>query len=240
MNINKKLQASRSRLKIVPGTIPVVENNDKLVALEESKYIKIIPIWEEVLDPFEGKAYQAYIKKHPKYTHIYMRSKVKDMLLEAAKNLPENWQLVVRAAHRPLEVQQHLFNALCADIEEQNPKLSKEEILNQARDFVSDPSQKVPPHSSGAAVDVDVIDNKTGKLVDFGCEVNTSDETAFIHTKSISKRAQKNRQILLVTMLCSGFASLYTEWWHYSYGDQNWASFYGEKKAIYGFAEPEV
>jgi D-alanyl-D-alanine dipeptidase len=41
------------------------------------------------------------------------------------------------------------------------------------------------------------------------------------------------RMLLCDTMLEVGFANLATEWWHFSYGDQIWAYFYGEESTLY-------
>jgi D-alanyl-D-alanine dipeptidase len=90
---------------------------------------------------------------------------------------------------------------------------------------------------SGAAIDVDVMDLRTGKLVDFGCPVNTDDEIAGLTTTRLSARQQKNREILQAAMLGAGFASFQSEWWHFSYGDKTWAQFYGLEVPTYGLID---
>jgi D-alanyl-D-alanine dipeptidase len=35
-------------------------------------------------------------------------------------------------------------------------------------------------------------------------------------------------------MVAAGFAPFYGEWWHFSYGDREWAAVYGEPAALYG------
>ncbi len=240
MNLQKKLDLSRQPLSTPPGTIPVKENGDSLVSLHSSKTLQIIPIWVEMIDPFEGPAYRLYIEKHPNYQHIYTRQTVATMLEQVTKKLPHDWQLVVRASHRPLEVQHLLFDQVHDDFKKKHPEKSLEETLAITRTFVSDPTQKVPPHSSGAAVDVDVFNTNSQELVDFGCPVNTDDTIAFLYAQELTAEQKHNRLVLLSAMLDVGFASLYTEWWHFSYGDQNWASFYNKKNALYGLVEPEV
>ena len=39
--------------------------------------------------------------------------------------------------------------------------------------------------------------------------------------------------MLVSAMLDAGLASCKTEWWHFSYGDQLWAWFYGNKESLY-------
>lgn len=41
------------------------------------------------------------------------------------------------------------------------------------------------------------------------------------------------RGMLHDVMLMEGFAPFYGEWWHFSYGDREWAVFYDSLEAIY-------
>jgi len=49
----------------------------------------------------------------------------------------------------------------------------------------------------------------------------------------ISKDAWHNRQILRLWMMTAGFVPYDGEWWHFSYGDREWAKYYGMPNAIY-------
>jgi D-alanyl-D-alanine dipeptidase len=48
-----------------------------------------------------------------------------------------------------------------------------------------------------------------------------------------------NRRMLYAVMTRAGFTNYPDEWWHYDYGNQNWAMLRGEKTATYGTAEPQ-
>ena len=106
-----------------------------------------------------------------------------------------------------------------------------------ARIFVSDPDIELPPHVCGAAVDVELVDAATGQPLDFGSPINATSEKSFLHYPELTDLQRHNRQTLLVAMLTAGFASLASEWWHFSYGDQVWAWFYGESESLYSLAE---
>lgn len=211
-----------------------------LVAVDTDEYLLVEPIWEKPIDDFEGPLYQEYIKENPKYNKLFVRPKVDEMLHMAAKTLPQSYRLVIRAGHRPIEVQYKLLQMLKNSYKKENPNSNEQAALEFARTYVADPAIKNPPHCCGAAVDVDMIDTKTNKLVDFGCPVNTDSDISHLNTDKITKKQKANRDILHKAMLNVGFSPFATEWWHFSYGDNTWADYYNKPNAIYGLVEPEV
>lgn len=208
-----------------------------LVPLEESRRLKVEPIWINQIDDIEGPLYVKYIETHPDYQHIYVRPTISEMLQKAVKELPTRYNLIVRAGHRPIEVQYALLEGVKISYLAKNPQASDEHALEYARTFVSDPSVKLPPHCCGAAVDIDLFDNETRALVDFGCPVNTDSEISFIDTDRITVKQQANRDILHKVMYSVGFAPFQSEWWHFSYGDQVWADYYKQSSPLYGIVE---
>ncbi len=86
-------------------------------------------------------------------------------------------------------------------------------LVHDAR-YVADPA-KGSDHNRGAAVDITLIDLKTGKELDMG--TGFDDFTAKSHhgAGGISKEAVKNRNQLKQIMEKNGFSSFPTEWWHY-------------------------
>ena len=181
--------------------------------------------------------YADYIVEHPEYKHIYVRSELSQMLVKAARSLDRRFKLVVRAGHRPVEVQRRLFREAMQDYINDNPEASGDDALNHARMYISDPDIKLPPHCCGAAVDVDLYDESRNELVDFGCQMNTNTDVSHLHSDKVSEEQKQNRTLLLNTMLEAGFASYYAEWWHFSYGDEIWAWFYRKDSCLYGLTE---
>ena len=43
----------------------------------------------------------------------------------------------------------------------------------------------------------------------------------------------KNRMLLRAVMMSAGFAPFVGEWWHFSYGDKEWAKYVGNEVAPY-------
>ncbi len=217
-----------------------MNNPTSLIPILSDKYLLVEPIWEKPIDEIEGPLYQEYIKKNPGYNKLYVRPEVAKKLQKAAQSLPARYLLVIRAGHRPIEVQHKLLDMVKNSYKKTNPDASASEVLEFARTYVSDPEIKTPPHCCGAAVDVDMIDRQTRFLVDFGCPVNTDSDISHLNTDKLTKEQKTNRDMLHKAMLGAGFAPFTTEWWHFSYGDDVWADFYNKPEAIYGLVEPEV
>lgn len=48
-----------------------------------------------------------------------------------------------------------------------------------------------------------------------------------------SPEQAQRRSLLHDLMVAEDFAPFYGEWWHFSYGDREWAAFYNVEKAMY-------
>jgi D-alanyl-D-alanine dipeptidase len=240
MTISEKIKRSRLTDDIDSSGIKSLNRTERFVSMQNSAQLTIDPIWENPVDDIEGPLYQEYMRTHPNYKAVYLRSSVAEHVYEAAQYLPKRFRLILRAGHRPIAVQLKLLQSLVDEYTRNHHGATPEKALEHARTFVSDPSLKLPPHCCGAAVDVDVLDTETDLLVDFGCQMNTDSEIAFLHSDKISKQQRQSRMMLLEAMLRAGFASLPSEWWHYSYGDQNWAFFHKKDLALYSIAEPDL
>jgi D-alanyl-D-alanine dipeptidase len=70
-------------------------------------------------------------------------------------------------------------------------------------------------HSSGAAIDVTIVDQVTNKELDMGTSFNVFGVAANHKNENITKEVLKNRIILLGIMTSAGFRPLDLAWWHY-------------------------
>jgi D-alanyl-D-alanine dipeptidase len=86
--------------------------------------------------------------------------------------------------------------------------------------------QTPPPHATGSAVDLTIVD-ETGKPLDMGCPIDhlgpESEANYYARIGQSTHPAQMNRCLLVECMAVAGFKRLPHEWWHFSYGDQWWA-----------------
>lgn len=232
MNLDEKLQRSRSTERIDFSKYQSAGKDDPLVRVDTAGKVLVEPCWTDE-DDWEGKRYQDYIAKHPEYDAVYVRSELASRLQAAANALDDRYRLVIRAGHRPIEVQRRILIDCANDYKADHPGISDKEALEHARDFVSDPDLTLPPHVCGAAVDVDVLDTATNKLLDFGSKINDDTERSYLYYPDLTEEQKKNRLMLVTVMLDAGMASCMPEWWHYSYGDQIWAWFYDKENSLY-------
>lgn len=232
MDLRQRLEKSRSNEDVDFSQYRSINANDSLVKVEPSDVIIVEPNWT-IPDDFEGKMYADYISNHPEYNGIFVRSELYKRLIIAANSLKPLYKLVIRAGHRPIAVQKRLLKECADDYKKDNPGVSEEAALEHARIYVSDPDTTLPPHVCGAAVDVTLFNTSTSRYLDFGSTMNDDNEKSFLYCPNITEEQKENRLVLTKAMLNAGFASCKVEWWHYSYGDQLWAWFYGKKNSLY-------
>lgn len=220
-------------IRSMQASLPTGSRDEPLVSQHAIEASGIIcrPFWHED-DLLEGAAYDEYITANPDF-YLAVRQTVLMRLHEASKKLPIGWRFVLKAGYRPASVQRRVFEVALYQARQDHPQWSDEQCLNYARRYVSDPDIMTPPHCTGGAIDIDVVDQHTGSPVDFGCAPNTTAEVAALDAPGLTVTQQANRKILLDAMHSAGFAPLSSEWWHFQYGEQLWADYYQEH-AIYG------
>jgi zinc D-Ala-D-Ala dipeptidase len=88
------------------------------------------------------------------------------------------------------------------------------ELIKDER-YVADP-KKGSGHNRGIAVDLTIIDLKTGKELAMGTSFDNFTDTAHHDFLHLSTTILENRALLKTTMEKYGFMSFASEWWHYS------------------------
>lgn len=208
-------------------SVPVHENNEPLIDLRTTNTIQFGPSPE--------------IPNNTNYTK--MRQTVHERLLKAESYLPTGMKFCLYEAYRSLNVQKMIFEARYADVKHHHPNLNHREVFIKATELISpvtnlDGSTNVPPHSTGAAIDVYLIDSK-GNPLDMGIHpkdwlTDTDGNYSVNHSNRISNEAKKHRQIMNNALEHAGFVNYPTEYWHWSYGDRYWAYHKNQPYAIYG------
>lgn len=89
------------------------------------------------------------------------------------------------------------------------------ELIHDER-FVANPS-KGSGHNRGTAIDLTLVDLKTGKELEMPTPFDDFSPTAFHGAANIDAGRIRNRELLKTTMEKFGFLPLETEWWHYSW-----------------------
>jgi D-alanyl-D-alanine dipeptidase len=103
--------------------------------------------------------------------------------------------------------------------------------LEATHPFIAVPM--VAGHPTGGAIDLYLAD-QDGQALDFGTPMHGLEPTSYVFSPFISDQATVHRKWLRSAMIHAGFAPYDGEWWHFSYGDREWAAYYLEPQAIYG------
>jgi D-alanyl-D-alanine dipeptidase len=90
------------------------------------------------------------------------------------------------------------------------------------KNFVANPA-KGSKHNRGCAVDLTIIDLKTGKDVPMPTPYDSFEPAAAPHFNELPAEIIKNRDFLIAIMHAHGFKVIYNEWWHFDFnGWQNY------------------
>lgn len=213
--------------------------------IEELNKIRIDDNGEPLVEILKLCSDIRFAADHPKFPGsprtCWARKTVAEMMCLARTYLPQGIYFEVQDAWRSGTSQRALFHLLCADLRLKNPEWTEEELLYHTNEFVASPFiEAPPPHTTGGAVDVTLV-NDSGEKLDMTSPYGWSEESAPTSFPGISEEARKNRRILIYAMSRAGFSNYLGEWWHWSYGDSAWALHASLDSAIYGEApEPPV
>ena len=187
-----------------------------------------------------------------------LRQSVLKRLKQAQQNLfdiTSDIQLALFDAWRPISVQKFMFNYTIEEtcrsrginIDDISNKEDITDVIEEVGRFWAKPSCNPltpPPHSTGAAIDLTLAD-MTGHPLDLGGEIDfigPESSPDFYKKDSLGMPCSKHqvfhnrRSLLFSVMEQAGFVQHPNEWWHFSYGDQLWASTSNQGIPIYGAA----
>lgn len=213
------------------------------------KPYRYVPIQEcgEPLVPIPGDQValtlpHPYVKLGAPYGHespFCLRQSVLKKLLQAQDYLQQikpGWGLSIFDGYRPNSVQKFMVVYTYEELLKIHPEMSPEARWAQVYQIWAVPSDDPatpPPHSTGAAVDLTLI-NEQGHVVDMGSPIDELSPRSLpdYYPQESTYTAQRN--LLHQVMNCAGFVRHPEEWWHFSWGDQLWAWVTGTPVAHYG------
>lgn len=220
--------------------IPIRDCGEPLVPIPIEKFAVLSP------HPYE-KLGADYGGKSP----YFLRRGVLNALLQAQTILESDrpgWKIQIFDAYRPVEVQRfmvdHTFATVLRERGLEKESLSPEErqgILQEVYSIWAIPSENPatpPPHSTGAAVDITLVD-ADGSVLDMGGEIDEMSDRSrpdyYIRAETpLERDYHEKRQFLSKIMFKAGFTRHPGEWWHFSLGDQMWAWLSDRPFALYG------
>lgn len=191
----------------------------------------------------------AFVSPHPyvvlgapygEKSPYFVRQGVLEALLEAQSTLEADypgWRIQIFDAYRPVAVQQFMVDyTLAALVRERGLRsqaltdAQRQALEAEVFQFWAPPSLDLatpPPHSTGAAVDITLVDS-AGAVVDMGSpidEVSPRSHPDYFAAADYPdvQRWHQHRTLLAEVMAVAGFQQHPQEWWHFSRGDQLWA-----------------
>ena len=180
--------------------------------------------------------------------YTYLRKTVYDKLIEAQGKLPKGLRFCLYEGYRSLALQKMIFDKQFNNVTKRHPEWSAQQLFIETTKLVSpvvnpDHSHNIPPHSTGSAIDVYLI-NDEEKPIDMGIHPKDWMQDAdgilsLSASEHISAVAKRNRQIMSDALSAVGFVNYPTEYWHWSYGDRYWAYIKRQPHAIYGSDVPQ-
>ena len=214
--------------------VPIVPSSEPIVAIPSPEFDLVTP------HPYK-KIGAPYGEKSP----FYVRSGVLEKLRLAQsklRSIQPGWRIQIFDAYRPVAVQQFMVDHTLQEIlatkglGHEATEVERSQALEEVYQFWAVPNLDPlmpPPHSTGAAVDVTLVD-ELGTVVDMGSAIDEisvrSFPDHFVGTmegddlrSAKGHRFDQNRQLLNSVMTSAGFVRHYHEWWHFSWGDQLWA-----------------
>lgn len=218
--------------------VPIEDCQEPLVSIPKAAFWQLNP-----------HPYMAVGAPYEYASPFYLRQGVLDALVQAQQALQSikpTWKLAIFDAYRPVAVQRYMVDYTFQELlEERGLKeatltpLELDAIWAEVYTFWAIPSddpKTPPPHSTGAAIDLTLVD-QTHHLIDMGSPIDEISELSFpdyfyeqsqlanIEPKQKDYYCQvhEHRQILWAAMSQAGFQRHPQEWWHFSLGDQLWA-----------------
>lgn len=167
--------------------------------------------------------------------NMKLRKSVAEKLVMAEQFLKslsgEHLSLKITDAHRPMALQRLYYDQILREIEE-NEGLTGTALYEKAGMYIS-PPHFFPPHTTGGAIDLTILDLNKQQELDMGSQIDDTEDKVMMFYSKLSHEQKENRARLFASMLSAGFVNFPAEWWHYSYGDKEWAMRSQKPHAIY-------
>ena len=165
---------------------------------------------------------------------FWLRGDVYARLKRAQKHLPQGVRFIVFEAYRPQARQIELWNKVLLEMKSKHPLLSKGELQALCETCIANPYDGIGSgHQAGCAIDIALCDSGR-RLFDMGTRIGIFNEWTRTQAAGLSGEVQYNRALLKDALEAEGFINYPAEWWHFSYGDHQWAWLTGRRQALYG------
>lgn len=209
-------------MKFLYRDIEIIESDEPLVDLSTT---------DMMIEP------AAFMRGYSKVETVFVRESVVAKLHEAQGALPAGYRFKVYDGFRTRDVQKKMYDETFALVKQNHPDWSDEQITEYTILFVAPAdSDLLPPHVTGGAIDLTVIDAAENELDMGGAYGAIGDEVQRDFYKTSNPSIHKNRMMIYNAMKSVEMFSYSHEWWHYNFGNQAWAYELKKDFAFYGDA----
>ena len=102
------------------------------------------------------------------------------------------------------------------------PALEKQELFKKG--YIA----KMSSHSRGSAVDLTLLDMRSGRELDMGSPFDLFSELSHPDSPGVTEEQYENRMLLQKAMIRNGFQPIDCEWWHFSLKNEPYPDVYFE------------
>jgi len=224
--------------------IPICENHEELIDLRLMS-VERISMMPQPNNPFEGPTFNSGLPNASKM-RVSVFLKLQGMIDQLDKLAigfgyePGQVDILVFEGLRDLGTQKMLFDKKLEEILLLNPDMTFEMAEKETAKWVSPVKNNTPVHSTGAAVDIRLWDNKNNCFLDLGPfgVIWGESQLAPTYSEGITDTQKNNRLYCLIAAERAGLTNYVYEWWHFSFGDRYdvyWKDQNGQEKiALYG------
>ncbi|OGB84025.1 hypothetical protein A3F66_06655 [candidate division TM6 bacterium RIFCSPHIGHO2_12_FULL_32_22] len=250
---NKKLIEDNNCNLLIEQFNSFKSNQAPIIADPKIKSIPIIESDEELIDIKKQNHPRIYMSKHSigfecgSLIRLSLFEKLKNMVLQLDKLSEyfgfnkEQIDILVFEGLRDITIQEKIFNAKLAEIKLEHPELNEDELELETSKWVSPVKNNVPAHSTGAAIDIRLWDNKNERFVDLGkySILDGENPNAPTFSEDISDEQKVNRLYLMMASTIAGLINYLYEFWHFSFGDRYYA-YWNREIARYGSINKKI
>jgi D-alanyl-D-alanine dipeptidase len=193
------------------------DNKSPLVSLKDSKF---------------NLMFETFINNN--YSYLVRKELIEKIGRISKKLNDENKQLIILSAWRNEILQKKKWHIEFDYIENKFRNRSFEEIIETVSKFFKLHGKS--NYSSGGSVCALIYDLREKKVLDFGNNIGTKidlGEKCYPYYPEIPIKAQENRKLLINLFLNEGFVCSINKFWHFHFGNVNWALAKGLKNSIY-------
>jgi len=188
-------------------TIPIQECGEALVQIPESDFLQN-PIY--------------FKNGWSDRQEFFIREGILEKLRRIQDKMAGNYYLLIWDPWRSRKVQGVIYEYYNQKIRSENKGKSEDELQRLVGAFVTPATDmnRIPPHSTGGAIDLTLLDSNKDP-VNMGTDFDDTSEKAITnYFKNKDPEIHGNRMRFLDIMENEGGVNYIDEWWHFDFGTQ--------------------